>query len=79
MPKRLIVQWLDFHATAECLRPATIRIMIADAPVDGRTVIVYTQQAANAPKSAILDNLVGSVYHICSIWFVVVAVQPPRD
>ena len=75
----LVVGWLNLHAPAECLRPATIRIQIADATVDVLSVIIDTHKAANAPKTTILDNLVSSVYHICSVWFVVVAQRPPKD
>lgn len=59
----LVVNRLDFHAPAECLRPANRRVEIADATVDVLSILVDTHKTANAPKSTILDNLVGSVYH----------------
>jgi hypothetical protein len=52
--------------------------VIADATVDLLSILIDTHKTANAPKTTILDNLVSSVYHICSIWFVVVAVATER-
>lgn len=65
MPKRLrfVINRLYLHAPAICLRPASESIEIADSPIDVIAVVVRTDKTANTPESAMLDNLVSSVYH----------------